>query len=98
MQADAAGAAQETGGRQVRPFYQLVFQTFSTKQNYSSDEVLTDILDMDPSIASDPDFVDFVSGNKILEGSIPMAHRYGGHQFGLWVSQDFISQKRIQSA
>ena len=41
-----------------------------------SEDALINILDMDPSIKDDPDFVDFVSGNKILEGSIPMAHRY----------------------
>ena len=59
--------------------------TYKTISFCLSDEVLTDILDMDPSIADDPEFVDFVSGNKVLEGSIPMAHRYGGHQFGVWV-------------
>jgi uncharacterized protein YdiU (UPF0061 family) len=52
---------------------------------YSS-EVLRDILDMDPDqMSKDPDFVEWVSGNKVLDGSIPMAHRYGGHQFGSWV-------------
>ena len=40
---------------------------------------------MDPAIAEDPEFADFASGNKVLEGSVPMAHRYGGHQFGYWV-------------
>lgn len=52
-----------------------------------NDEVLKHILDMDPQIRHDPEFVDFVSGNKVLEGSIPMAHRYGGHQFGSWADQ-----------
>ena len=43
---------------------------------------------MDPqSIAKDPEFVDFVSGNKVLEGSVPVSHRYGGHQFGVWAGQ-----------
>jgi len=51
-----------------------------------SDQVLKDVLDMEPeTMTADDDFVDFVSGNKVLEGSIPMAHRYGGHQFGVWV-------------
>ena len=51
-----------------------------------SSEVLRDILDMDPNLMpNDPDFAEWVSGNRILEGSAPMAHRYGGHQFGSWV-------------
>jgi len=46
-----------------------------------SASVLRDILDMDPDLmTTDPEFVDFDSGNKVLEGSAPMAHRYGGHQ------------------
>jgi len=53
-----------------------------------SSAALQDILDMDPDIIqTDPDFVDFVSGNNILEHSIPLAHRYGGHQFGQWAGQ-----------
>ena len=52
----------------------------------SSSEAMGDILDMDPSVMSeDPMFVDFVAGNHVLEGSIPISHRYGGHQFGVWV-------------
>ena len=59
---------------------------------YSSD-VLRDILDMDPDLMSkDPDFAEWVSGNKVLDGSFPMAHRYGGHQFGSWVSIFYSSQ------
>ena len=45
-----------------------------------------DILDMDKAMSEDPKFVDFVAGNHVLEGSIPISHRYGGHQFGSWVS------------
>ncbi len=51
-----------------------------------SDEVLRELLGMDPvEMVKDPAFVDFVSGNRVLPGSVPMAHRYGGHQFGYWV-------------
>lgn len=50
-----------------------------------NDDAMKDLLDLDPSAADHPDFADFVSGNKVLEGSMPMAHRYGGHQFGSWV-------------
>ena len=53
-----------------------------------SPEALRDILDMDPDvITSDPQFVDFISGNNVLHNSIPLAHRYGGHQFGVWAGQ-----------
>ncbi|XP_049839326.1 protein adenylyltransferase SelO-like isoform X1 [Schistocerca gregaria] len=53
---------------------------------YSRD-VLTQILDMDPEITETQDFVDFVAGNKILDSSVTLAHRYGGHQFGVWNGQ-----------
>ena len=53
-----------------------------------SDDVLTNILHLNPEeIVNDPDFADFCSGNKILDGSVPMAHRYGGFQFGYWAGQ-----------
>eukprot|EP00095_Tigriopus_kingsejongensis_P008406 maker-scaffold9_size846264-snap-gene-6.16 protein:Tk08406 transcript:maker-scaffold9_size846264-snap-gene-6.16-mRNA-1 annotation:"hypothetical protein LOTGIDRAFT_122035" len=52
-----------------------------------NDQVLQGILDMDPAIREDLEFVDFVTGNKILDGSIPLSHRYGGHQFGHWADQ-----------
>jgi len=52
-----------------------------------SEDVLVNILDMDPSIASTDEFVQFISGDKILPSCIPLAHRYGGHQFGVWASQ-----------
>ena len=53
-----------------------------------STEILSDILDMDPeSLALNEDFLKFVSGTLTLEGSTPLAHRYGGHQFGYWAEQ-----------
>lgn len=52
-----------------------------------SEDALVSILDMDPSIAETREFLEFVSGNKILPSSIPLAHRYGGHQFGFWAMQ-----------
>ncbi|KAL4230798.1 hypothetical protein ACF0H5_011173 [Mactra antiquata] len=33
------------------------------------------------------DFMNFVAGNKVVPGSKPLAHRYGGHQFGYWSGQ-----------
>ncbi|XP_014639072.1 PREDICTED: UPF0061 protein ETA_18310-like isoform X1 [Ceratotherium simum simum] len=52
-----------------------------------SKEVLEDILDLDLSVSETEDFIQLVSGEKILFGSIPLAHRYGGHQFGIWADQ-----------
>lgn len=53
---------------------------------YSSD-ALINILNMDPTISEDPEFADFMAGNIILNNSEPIAHRYGGHQFGYWATQ-----------
>jgi len=73
----------------VRPeaesFSETQLMSFSSLISFSSD-VLRNILDMDPErIQNDDDFVEWVSGNKVLDGSTPMAHRYGGYQFGSWV-------------
>ncbi|KAJ7322230.1 hypothetical protein JRQ81_018517 [Phrynocephalus forsythii] len=52
-----------------------------------SKDVLEDILDLDVSVSSTEDFLQLVSGTKIMLGSLPLAHRYGGHQFGSWAGQ-----------
>lgn len=39
------------------------------------------------SLLSNPDWADFLSGNKLHPQSIPYAARYGGHQFGHWADQ-----------
>ncbi|XP_058912676.1 protein adenylyltransferase SelO-like isoform X2 [Kogia breviceps] len=52
-----------------------------------SKQVLEDILDLDLSVSETDDFIQLVSGKKIVLGSIPLAHRYGGHQFGIWADQ-----------
>ncbi|XP_023367241.1 uncharacterized protein LOC105886697 [Otolemur garnettii] len=52
-----------------------------------SKEVLEDILDLDLSVSKTDDFIQLVSGKKLVFGSVPLAHRYGGHQFGVWADQ-----------
>uniref|UniRef100_A0AAR2K3E6 Selenoprotein O n=1 Tax=Pygocentrus nattereri TaxID=42514 RepID=A0AAR2K3E6_PYGNA len=52
-----------------------------------SKDVLEDILDLDESVMHSKDFVQFLSGARLFPGSIPLAHRYGGHQFGHWAGQ-----------
>ncbi|XP_069504238.1 protein adenylyltransferase SelO-like isoform X3 [Ambystoma mexicanum] len=52
-----------------------------------SQEVLQDILDFEISVVESNEFLAFVSGAKIIPGTAPLAHRYGGHQFGTWAAQ-----------
>ncbi|XP_030625251.1 uncharacterized protein LOC115808117 [Chanos chanos] len=52
-----------------------------------SRDVLEHILDLHLSVTQSEDFVHYMSGGKLLPGSVPLAHRYGGHQFGYWAGQ-----------
>lgn len=52
-----------------------------------SEDVLVNILNMHPSIVQSEDFVRWIAGSNVLSSSIPLAHRYGGHQFGSWAAQ-----------
>ncbi|KAM9308115.1 protein adenylyltransferase SelO-like [Gastrophryne carolinensis] len=52
-----------------------------------SEDVLEELLDLDRSVAHSSDFLQFVSGSKTIWGFVPLAHRYGGHQFGVWAGQ-----------
>ncbi|XP_063777726.1 protein adenylyltransferase SelO-like isoform X1 [Pseudophryne corroboree] len=52
-----------------------------------SEDVLENLLDLDTSVANTTDFLRFVSGSKLISGFVPLAHRYGGHQFGVWAGQ-----------
>lgn len=45
------------------------------------------LIDLDPDEAAKPKFVDYFAGNRLLPGSEPIAMRYAGHQFGVWVPQ-----------
>ncbi|XP_077100289.1 protein nucleotidyltransferase YdiU-like isoform X2 [Siphateles boraxobius] len=45
------------------------------------------ILDLNESVIQNEEFVRCVSGGKLFPGSVPLAHRYGGHQFGYWAGQ-----------
>lgn len=45
----------------------------------------TGLLGLDFEETSRPEFVDFMSGNRLFPGSEPLAHCYCGHQFG-WFS------------
>ncbi|XP_052757662.1 protein adenylyltransferase SelO, mitochondrial-like [Galleria mellonella] len=53
----------------------------------ASEDALKNILDMDPDIVNREEFTEFVAGKKLPYGALPVAHRYGGHQYGSWVGQ-----------
>lgn len=46
-----------------------------------------ELLDLDPAVFADPQFVEVVSGHRPLEGFSPLAMVYSGHQFGVWAGQ-----------
>uniref|UniRef100_A0A8C3BQY6 Selenoprotein O n=1 Tax=Cairina moschata TaxID=8855 RepID=A0A8C3BQY6_CAIMO len=52
-----------------------------------SEDVIENTLDLHISVQGTSDFLQFVSGGKVILGSVPLAHRYGGHQFGSWAGQ-----------
>ncbi|KAM9839173.1 protein adenylyltransferase SelO-like [Aulostomus maculatus] len=52
-----------------------------------SKDVIEGILDLDMAVTRSNDFRRYVSGSRLLPGSVPLAHRYGGHQFGYWAGQ-----------
>jgi len=45
------------------------------------------LIDLDPSVAGSPEFVEVFSGNRTLPGMTPIAMKYAGHQFGGYVPQ-----------
>lgn len=53
----------------------------------SSDDALSNLLDLDPSVAETEEFIDFVNGKYLPEGGLTVSHRYGGYQFGYWADQ-----------
>ncbi|XP_054621219.1 protein adenylyltransferase SelO-like isoform X2 [Dunckerocampus dactyliophorus] len=52
-----------------------------------SKDVLEGLLDLDMSVTQSEEFLLYTSGGRCLPGSQPLAHRYGGHQFGYWAGQ-----------
>lgn len=46
----------------------------------TSQDVLEVILHVAMSAAQTDEFLQFASGGRVLPGSVPLAHRYGGHQ------------------
>lgn len=56
-----------------------------TLVSYSSDALA--LLDLPPSEVNRPEFVQYMSGNKLLRGSQTAGHCYCGHQQGYFSGQ-----------
>ena len=48
-----------------------------------SEEVAGGILDLHPDACNSEFFTAFVTGNTFLSNSVPLSHRYGGHQVSI---------------
>ncbi|KAI9032051.1 hypothetical protein DFJ74DRAFT_320520 [Hyaloraphidium curvatum] len=46
-----------------------------------------DLPSRDELLTSQPDFADFIAGNKLVPGTDPWAQAYAGHQFGVFAGQ-----------
>ncbi|XP_074841610.1 protein nucleotidyltransferase YdiU-like [Carettochelys insculpta] len=62
-----------------------------------SKDVLENILDLDASVRETDDFLQLVSGGKVVLGSVPLAHRYGGHQ-KVFYSPLLLCERPVQGA
>ncbi|XP_060920536.1 protein adenylyltransferase SelO, mitochondrial-like [Labrus mixtus] len=52
-----------------------------------SKDVIEGILDFNVAVTQSDDFLNYASGGRLVPGCEPLAHRYGGHQFGYWAGQ-----------
>ena len=46
-----------------------------------------ELLDLDPSVSSDPELPAWLAGQRRIPGSVSIAQAYAGHQFGVWVPE-----------
>tara|TARA_R110002050_G_scaffold225089_3_gene360966 strand:- start:19 stop:1476 length:1458 start_codon:yes stop_codon:yes gene_type:complete len=69
-------------------FYQKINPTpLNNPHLVSYNKLMFDEIDLDYEQTLNDDFVKFVNGEKLLEGSEPYATAYAGHQFGYFVPQ-----------
>ena len=69
-------------------FYQRINPTpLNNPFLISYNKLMFDEISLDYDEANSKDFVKFVNGEKLLEGSEPYASAYAGHQFGYFVPQ-----------
>lgn len=67
--------------RRVRPV------PLSNPYLVSFSPTMAEILDIDPASIATPEFTEVFTGNRLLDGSDPIATVYSGHQFGQYVDQ-----------
>ena len=80
--------AREVGSVCTQQSYQILKLLNFANLAFFSSAAMESILDMDAvEMPKDEDFVEWVAGNRVIKGSIPLSHRYGGYQFGYWASQ-----------
>lgn len=61
----------------------------------SLQDVIEGILDVDMAVTQSEEFLHYASGGRLLPGSVPLVHRYGGHQVEL-VSKPVQLDETIQ--
>ncbi len=67
--------------RRVKP------QPLSDPHLVSFSPVMAELLDIDEAELNSPEFVEIFSGNRLVNGSNPIAMIYSGHQFGQYVPE-----------
>ncbi|XP_037612233.1 protein adenylyltransferase SelO-like isoform X1 [Sebastes umbrosus] len=84
----------EVDGNFARPVKNCIFSRSSPtplkgrlRLAAASKDAIEGILDLDVAVTRSDDFLRYASGGRLLSGSVPLAHRYGGHQFGYWAGQ-----------
>jgi uncharacterized protein YdiU (UPF0061 family) len=69
-------------------FYQVVDPTpLAGARLVAANPDAARLLDLDPAAFTDPDAPSYLSGGKRLPGAEPVAMRYAGHQFGVFVPE-----------
>ncbi len=67
--------------RRVKP------QPLNNPYLVSFSPLMAELLDIDPQEISSPEFTEIFTGNRLVNGSDPIAMIYSGHQFGQYVPQ-----------
>lgn len=55
------------------------------------------ILNVAVSAAQTDEFLQYASGGRLLPGSVPLAHRYGGHQVEFVITSGKLGIKKMNS-
>lgn len=58
----------------------VFLQNRVTLLNLCQQDVVEGILNVDMAATQSDDFLHYASGGRLFAGSVPLVHRYGGHQ------------------